>query len=269
MPLDMDIFVINMPKRTDRKERMQKLLQDIGIFNAVFVAPVVVDDLDPRWPDLNRNQQSLNKTLIEKVFPMARTSAILVFEDDLMPMISPKDIVPRIQQIMREVPKDWDMIFLEYCMEMCPLTKKVSTSLRRGYKPYCTAAVIYNRESLSKMTDCLIQEKKLTDFAYVECIKKGSIVPYIADPPLFAQDVMAQGDLHHIESKNIQYYMNFLLKMYDTDASTSYPRLPHCIPSSSLLEYVRWNNVMFVCIAIIALYCIWKVLCNTVRNKIL
>jgi hypothetical protein len=264
MPLDMDVYVINMPNRTDRKERMKTLLQEMGIYNAIFVTPVVVDTLDPRFPGLNKNQQSLNKTLIEKIFPTARTNAILIFEDDLMPMISPKDIVPRIQQIMKEAPKDWDMIFLEYCMEMCPLTKKVSPALRKGYKPYCTAAVIYKRDSLSKMSDCMIQEKKLTDFAYVECIKKGSIVPYIADPPLFAQDGTAQGDLKHMESKNIQYYMNFFLKMYDTDKTTSYPRLPHCIPSTSLIEYIRWNNVMLVCIGIIAIYAVFVI----VRTKL-
>ena len=52
-----------------------------------------------------------------------------------------------------------------------------------------------------------------------------------------------QGDLKHIESKNIQYYMNFFIKMYDEEATESYPRLPHCMSSGDLFRYIRWKNV--------------------------
>jgi hypothetical protein len=253
---NVEVFIINLPHRVDRRKKMEKLMTDIGFKNYKFVEPVKVDKEDPvKYPNMNKNHISLNRTVPEKIFPFVKGDHFVVFEDDLMSMVPPKEVIPRLDKIIKEVPADWDMVYLEYCMEMCPYkTEKVTENLHRAYKPYCTAGILYRKSSLADIAKCMEEEKALIDFAYVQCIKKKKLDAYITQPPLFAQDVTMQSDLNHINGKSIQYYLNFLIKMYDSDAKTSYPRLPHCVTPSSLAGYIRWTNfILFLLIVIVVL----------------
>lgn len=243
---NIEVFIINLPKRTDRHAKMVTLMNTIGFKNYRFVEPLKVDAEDPIFPNLNKNQLSLNRTVQTKIFPHVQSDKFIVFEDDLMAMIPAQDIIPRLQTIVKELPDDWDMIYLEYCMEMCPMTKAISNTLRKAFTPYCTAAVLYRTSSIPKFTQCMEVEKAQIDFSYVSCIWQNKLSAYIAYPALFAQDVMMQSDLNHIESKSIQYYLNFLVKMYNPDAKTSYPRLPQCMTPSHLAPYIRWENTLLV-----------------------
>lgn len=229
-------------------------MAEIGITNYQFIEPIKVDKEDPNFPTLNKSHLSLNRTIQERIFPRVTTPQFIVFEDDLMTMVPPHEIIGRLNNIIREVPAEWDMVYLEYCMEMCPLlTQKVSNNLHKAFKPYCTAGVLYRTQSIPKFKTCMQMEKAQVDFAYVSCIRKKQLQAYIAQPPLFAQDVTMQSDLNHLHPSHIQYYVNMFIRMYDENARRSMPRLPHCATPRHLAPYIRWFNVFFILVGFFAL----------------
>jgi hypothetical protein len=242
---------------------MEALLHRCGLDgNAEFVEPVVVDVVPHEFRHLSKGYLSLNLTVRDKVWRRAADLGIpyfIVMEDDIMELGKPEATLDRITTILSEVPPDWDMVYLEYCMEKCFRSRKVSSQLKTATEPYCTAAVIYRTKSIGKLRDCLDTKKRLIDFSYVSCIADGALHAYVASPPLFAQDAYYDGDLAHLSSpQHIQYWLNWIIRMYpDVDEGVDdrrkhYPRLPACISFADLYRYVRWRNVVIALLILVA-----------------
>lgn len=252
------VFVINMPGRTDRRANMRALLARCGLEeNHEFVEPVQVHEVPDEYRGLTKGYLSLNLTVRDKILARAASlgaESFVVLEDDVMELCPPEQVLPRLRAIRSEVPPDWDMVYLEYCMEQCDKALKVSTNLRSAAKPYCTAGILYRTKSAAKIARCMDRKRLLIDFSYAECIDEGSLQAYIADPPLFAQDAFYAGDLAHLNSPwRIQWWLNLIIHMYpDAHTGQHYPRLPACRSFQHLLPYVRWRNVAVVLVALVA-----------------
>ena len=267
------VFIINMRERTERKEKMEKLMQQIGITEYEFIIPVeITEETIPeeyRKNRMNKGNTSLNLTILTKIFPKIQREIrrdFIVMEDDLMSTIPVTKVKEHIVHILREVPKDWNMIYLEYCLEMCSLAPKTPTKnpsslsvLKKAFHPYCAAAILFRYNTADSVYKCIETKKNPLSFTYSSCIYNKELVAYIADPPVFAQDVLMQGDLAHTESPwNIHFYLNRILKMYDTDATISKPRLPACIDSIETLDYIRWWNVGWILMSIVFLLGLYR-----------
>lgn len=118
---------------------------------------------------------------------------ILVFEDDVIPTIPTNTIITYIAKLMEcmtRIATTCDMLYLEYCNEFCLLTTKVTRELAKAHGPSCTAAILYNVNSLKKILNVLkAQRYRLSiDMAYKAAIEKGDLQAFIATPPLFVQD---------------------------------------------------------------------------------
>ena len=250
------VFIINKRERTERKQKMEDLLQKIGITSTEyeFVVPVeITDDTIPeeyQKNHMNKGNTSLNLTILTKVFSKIREKKrdFIIMEDDLMAMIPEKEIKSYISQMLKEVPEDWNMIYLEYCLEMCSLGETVTKTnkLKKAYHPYCAAAILFRAETVTKVQNCIDSRKNPLSFTYTSCIREKELIAYIATPPIFAQDVLMQGDIEHTKSPwSIHFYLNRILKMYDdnSDTTVSKPRLPHCVDSREIFDYIRWGNV--------------------------
>jgi hypothetical protein len=169
-------------------------------------------------------------------------------EDDLMSMMPEENVHNYILELLREVPDNWNMIYLEYCLEMCSLGETVTKTnkLKKAFKPYCAAAILFRYDTMNKVENCIETKKNPLSFTYTSCIREKELIAYIATPPIFAQDVLMQGDIDHTKSPwSIHFYLNRILKMYDDNSETtvSKPRLPHCLDSVETLDYIRWGNV--------------------------
>lgn len=240
---------------------MMRLLHRTGfdMEDVEFVDPVVVDTLPDDYAHLTKGYYSLNSTVRDKIFQLASDAGLphfLVLEDDVMEVVDPAMIQDRIRDILVDVPQDWDMIYLEYCMERCWKSKAVSKWLATAVKPYCTAAVIYRTASVAKLRDCLDGKKQLIDFSYVQCIQEHSLKAYVARPPLFAQNAAYEGDLGHTRNPTtIQFWLNLFIRMYPdpNEPVKSYPRLPACMSLSDLAGYVRWFNVAVMLIVLVCI----------------
>lgn len=94
------IYVINLPKRTDRREQVVKEMNLYGIPYSI-------------WPgiEMEDGAQGIKKTLID-IFENSLNNHyknILVFEDDVKFLESPNAIMP---YCLEQLPEDYDMFFL-------------------------------------------------------------------------------------------------------------------------------------------------------------
>ena len=213
-------FIINMPERKDRRANMVALMQRIGIRNYEFVEPIPKNALPPGFESLPPGYASLNATVIHKIFSRVPSGPFLVFEDDAIERVD--HILDSIHKIIDRLRyQAWDMVYLEYCMETCQNTG--NDVISRANQPYCTAAMLYNGDSVDKITHCLAKEGRLIDFSYAQCIRDARIDAFIADPVLFAQDASyGAGDLSHLKPGNVQWFLDFIIRMY--------PDLPEPFP---------------------------------------
>ena len=269
----MDVYVINMPQRTDRRNAMELLIGRLGISmqDVRFVEPVAVSHVPNEYAShgMTTGYMSLNMTVRDKVFDMAArgTDVFLVFEDDAMERVHAEDIMPRVYEMLHDLNGvQWDVVYLEYCLEHCASApdQRVGQWLQRASSPYCTAATLYNRTSIERIRRCLDVRKKLIDFSYVECIKDNELVAYIAMPALFAQDtIYGAGDLAHLSPVKVQWWLNLVLRMYpENDDLQHGPRLPACL-GRELIGYVRWGNIALM----VATLAVMGVLFHRIHRK--
>lgn len=254
-------YVINMPDRKDRREHMIKLLKRTGFTSYEFVDPVKIDVVPPEWAHMTKGYLSLNKTVRDKIFDKALERDepyFLVLEDDIMEMVDANKVQERIASTLSSSPSDWDMIYLEHCMEKCSKAQAVAPSLYKAVEPYCTASVIYRTGSIGRLRECFDREKKLIDFSYVQCIRGGRLTAYVVSPPLFAQDAYFNGDLAHTQSPwRMHFWLNMIMRMYPDSKNEHYPRLPACRSFSQLFYYIRWWNVgMLVIVIGLTVWCV-------------
>jgi hypothetical protein len=275
------VYVINMRERTERKEKMTTLMKKIGITEYEFIEPVKITDetipAEYMKNRMNKGNTSLNLTILTKIYPKVQQKEkrdFIVMEDDIMTMMPEEKVKTYISELLREVPKDWNMIYLEYCLEMCSFGETVTNTkkLKKAFKPYCAAAILFRYNTIDSVKKCIETKKQPLSFTYTSCIREKDIIAYVAHPPVFAQDVLMQGDIDHTASPfGIHFYLNRILKMYDntTDTTVSKPRLPHCIDSRETLTYIRWGNVGGILFGFIILLGIYRYFVTKNRKGII
>jgi len=270
------VFIVNMRERKERKDKMELLMKNIGITEYEFIIPVnITEETIPeeyRKNGMNTGNTSLNLTILTKIIPKAQQKKrdFIIMEDDLMNMIPTENIKSFILELIQNVQKDWNMIYLEYCLEICSLRKTIPNSIhiKKAFKPYCAAAILFRYENIDSVVNCIETKKNPLSFTYSSCIRENKIVAYISDPPIFSQDVLMQGDIDHISSPwNIHFYLNRFLKMYDVNATESKPRLPSCIDSVETLSYIHWWNVFWILLAILFVIGIYKYVFTSKKIK--
>ena len=272
------VYIINMRERTERKQKMTNLMQKIGILEYEFIEPVkITDETIPEEyakNRMNKGNTSLNLTILTKVYPKIQDKKrnFIIMEDDIMTMIPEENVYNYILELLREVPDNWNMIYLEYCLEMCSLGETVTKTnkLKKAFKPYCAAAILFRYDTMNTVRNCIETKKQPLSFTYTSCIREKELIAYIATPPIFAQDVLIQGDIEHTKSPwSIHFYLNRILKMYDDNSSSntvSKPRLPHCMDSVKTLEYIRWGNVGGALIGFFFLLWVYRYFLITKKN---
>jgi hypothetical protein len=217
---------------------------------------------------MNKGNTSLNLTILTKIYPKVLKDFI-VMEDDIMTMMPEENVYNYILELLKEVPNDWNMIYLEYCLEMCSLGETVTKTnkLKKAFKPYCAAAILFRYDTMNKVEKCIETKKQPLSFTYTSCIVNKDLIAYVAHPPVFAQDVLMQGDIDHTASHfGIHFYLNRILKMYDTSETISKPRLPHCIDSVEIFDYIRWGNVGGILLGFLFLLGMYRYFLITKKN---
>jgi GR25 family glycosyltransferase involved in LPS biosynthesis len=190
----MDVFIIHVPTHVERHHHMEKQMKAVGITHHRYVTPVQPTEADRVGVTIPRGVQSLYETNIALLEWAAASSTLspylLVFEDDVVPNIPPERVLPTLHRALRELPNDWQMLYLEYCYESCLLTRVVRPGILKARSPLCTAAILYRRSALPTLIPllCAHRNEKAIDLVYRDAIQRGQIQAYSLYPPLFRQD---------------------------------------------------------------------------------
>jgi hypothetical protein len=231
------VFIINLPERPERRQHMVDLMSKLSISDYEFVVPIKVNDWNAT---VTENEMSLIQTILH-IFNLAKEreySTFLVFEDDIVIKQPPLWIVNKIELAIDSLPKDgWDMLHFEYCFELCEKVQPYNDHLLSSSRPLCTAAILYNLNSIEKIKNCIDFEQLNLDKSYVACFKKDNLHGFLCNPPIFFQDETFETDIQNTLMKRLK--------------QTFYTKGNIC--KSNLLYSIKWLNIILIlmCILII------------------
>ena len=109
-------------------------------------------------------------------------------EDDIIPLTHYQKVGLILEQTIKELPEDTDMLYLEMCYEQCDKINKISKNLYKLYEPVCSAAILYTSTGAEKILKLCLPVFDGIDNMFPILIKKQKIIAYGIDGMLFAQD---------------------------------------------------------------------------------
>ena len=208
---NINIYVMNIPDRTDRKNHMKNMLKTIGVEpnNIIFssenldVIPFISkEDVKDRQKLIKQNKltlkgsNKLNDPYVAnalghldyiKVIADSKKMGIIM-EDDIVPITHYQKVGLILKQAIKELPLDADMLFLEMCYENCDKINKISKNLYKLYEPSCSAAILYTPTGAEKILKLCLPVFDGIDNMFPILIKKQKIIAYGIDNMLFGQD---------------------------------------------------------------------------------
>ena len=205
-----NIYVMNIPDRTDRKIHMKNMLKKIGVNpnNIIFSSENShipfrsKEDVKDRQKLIKQNKltlegsNKLNDAYVAnalgqldyiKVIADSKQNGIIM-EDDIVPLTHYQKIGLLLEKAIEELPEDADMLFLEMCHEHCDKINKISKNLYKLYKPSCSAAILYTPTGAEKILKLCLPIFDGIDIMFPILIEKQKINAYGINGMLFAQD---------------------------------------------------------------------------------
>ena len=248
------IYVINMDADTDRLESITNELDNI---HTKFIRmPGIIADKALRSQEANffgkyfsptsaigisEAHRKIWKTVIEKNY-----SSALCFEDDIKLIDNISDIIPKA---MKELPDDWDMVYLG-CITCCspdkislieeiqekikPTLKKYSTYLNTGGLYYGNEAYAISNKGAQKLLEQLDKINWHIDFDITYYTK--NLNSFKINPPVAYQNFNDKHESHN--TQKVPVILNKLIKKvkFNNKCETSFSTF-NWIMSISLFRF--------------------------------
>ncbi|KAJ1656164.1 hypothetical protein IWQ61_004221 [Dispira simplex] len=186
------IYVVNLAKRTDRKDSMITLLRFLDL-PGLFTSAVTPDDLAfvPKSAEEHgvgkdqlacwRSHMNIYQDVVRRNLPRA-----LILEDDIDLELNVTDIV---ETKLQHIPLDWDIFYLGHCSvgkyygEMWD--KEHGIRLLNG--GWCTHAYMVTQRGAQRLLNLLAKPTAALDQMLAELGEKQTLLPYAAEPQVVAQ----------------------------------------------------------------------------------
>lgn len=247
-------FIINLPHRTDRRAHMTALMAALGFDLYEFVEPVVPTTIEHSdWSGVTLNELSLVLTVqdIMRQAQECKLDRFMIFEDDVITIQPPKQVVAKMRAAIDSLPTSWDMLYFEYCYESCGLMERYNEHLNRVANPLCSASIMFNGASTHKILSCIDTYKKNLDNSYATCLKQGDLVGFSVNPLLFFQDNAFDTNL---QVTNMTFIKSFFVDTNDYDAEVHESKKPIC-KMDVVMYHIKWLNVMLA-LMVLTILCI-------------
>ncbi|KAJ3148291.1 hypothetical protein HDU89_004888 [Geranomyces variabilis] len=207
------IYVINLARRSDRRETMAARFHQLGMSVSFTPAsepgtsPAVADRLDlvhkkPLWGwwvfgthltkgeiALTVSQLRILRDIVDRGHEMA-----LIMEDDVL---IETDIDRIVRPFKAALPKDADLFYLGYC-DNIPGERILEVgdySLAVATHPSCAHAYAVTRKGAERMLHMFSEPGRSYDDAIVSAVDMGTLKAYSVHPPLVNQDDFTPSDL--------------------------------------------------------------------------
>lgn len=191
------IYVITLPKR---KEYIKNVMNSLSIKPIYFKA---IDKDKLNFTELsNKNiikknyrvrgaiacQQSHLSVL--KKFLKSSSKTCLILEDDLKKSdLNLDEFNSSVDNLMKDLPKTFDILYLGRCFDNCKIQKKISNNLVQNFHPKCTHAYGVTRKAAEIIIKNLEYNMSMPiDWNYATLIKEKKMKSYASYPAIFHQN---------------------------------------------------------------------------------
>jgi len=185
------IYVINIERRTDRRERMTKMLNQLNL-DYKFVSAI---DSSSSEVDVYYKQHNGYLTrgaiacwlshlkVYQSIFDDRLQNAIILEDDIDMEM----DIEKQLGNIVQYLPRSWEMLYIGHCSEENLRDPYKHPNLYVSTRPSCTHAYAISFIGAWVLLNELSNIKEPIDVELVRLIEPGKINSFSIEPPLAAQ----------------------------------------------------------------------------------
>ena len=215
-PLDFPVFIVSDPKQGERRSKTEANLRSAGFLNVHFIPFIAAWEVDisdmlhrgqitqnclnamanVSWvgPHLDHMRRvvslAINHARGLRMGLETRAGVFGVFEDDLMLGAAPAVVGGRITAALSELPRTADVLYLEYCLELCSKLSLLSEfkHIIRAFRPLCTAAMLFTRQGAEKALRMIETVFMTLDNMYSELIFHQHLEAYLMAPPILFQD---------------------------------------------------------------------------------
>ncbi|RHZ73606.1 hypothetical protein Glove_230g204 [Diversispora epigaea] len=193
------IYVLNLKRRSDRREKMSLLLDYFNLEYEFFPA------FDANSPEVEKEYQSVIKQSKLRKSEIACTlshlkiyqsiinnnlKSALIFEDDIDLEV---DIELQINEILPYLPKDWEMFYIGHCCVEDLREPFNYPTLFISTRPSCTHAYAVSNIGAQKLLSILVKLNNPLDCVLVDLIEAGKIKSFSVEPPLAVQWRLGMG----------------------------------------------------------------------------
>jgi GR25 family glycosyltransferase involved in LPS biosynthesis len=267
------IYWINLERSVNRKKNMENILKDINIPNKRFNAVDGKELNDKEIYSNFINTKDFNRSKIEyacllshlktiKEFANSDYNTALILEDDVS-MEYKKYWDKKISQIIKDAPKDWDIIQLNYA-SIIKLNELYTFNFNGNIS--CTSAYLINKNGANKLMNLINKENKFillpntihTADNYIFYLLKTYTYKY----PYFTYPTNNDSTIHpdHIWFHNYAKNVAFMSWNDKYNIQNNIKNIGINIVSSK-------NNIILFMIFIIIIYLIYLIYMSRINKK--
>ena len=208
------VNVISVPKRKKYMTNIMKLFNiDANIIDATLVKDIDYNELINnnfvsidyyKGKNKGRIACHLSQIKLIKNFLNSSDDTIFIFEDDISIGV-PNNYKNIIEDSMKNIPNDWDIVFFGRCWDNCKEMKKISNNLYQVFRPLCRHAYGLSKKGAGKILKYTTPMVNNGDEMYKENIQNGNIIAYAIHPSIFSQNRVKLGSNLGNDIKKIRY----------------------------------------------------------------
>lgn len=200
--INIKIFVINLPHRTDRKESTIRLLNKLNFINYEFVQPIDKLTASNILPNIPSSQASLSLTHYN-ILKKCNLDKFVIMEDDLN--IYSNRNLNEILKLSKQY--DYDLFHLEMCQVKCSKCKIDKNNIIKLSPTLCAGFIIYtNKYRNFFLNKYSMYDLEVVDLMIYKLIENNLIKSY--GYPYFRQS-LELNKTSDIE-KSFKYYLKKL-----------------------------------------------------------
>ncbi|KAJ1955699.1 hypothetical protein IWQ62_005472, partial [Dispira parvispora] len=186
------VYVVNLDKRTDRKDTMVNLLSFLEI-PADFTKATTPDDLEFVPASATESKVGMGRLAcwrshmnVYQQIVYNHLDHALILEDDVDLEM---DVVKLAQDKLQHLPKDWDLFYLGHCSTgkyVGPIYN-AEHGIRILHGGWCTHGYMVSQKGAQKLLGLLAQPDDAIDAMIAGLGMKGRLETYAAEPSIVAQ----------------------------------------------------------------------------------
>ncbi len=176
-----DVYALYIPKRYNYiSSKLNKLFNNViyirGPDKNIFNKDELIKEgkISTNYINYNNGRYAcyLGHYNIWKTFIASNKEYALIFEDDIN---FNDDVRPKLINIINNIPKDADIVYVDYCYELCNNTKEL---FYKSNYPLCNHCYIVSKKGARKLIDKLQVMTNNKDEMMKELIIKKELISY-------------------------------------------------------------------------------------------